>query len=177
MNVAFQSFLDQRYRYDYKNGPNIVTSEEQALQERINCIGLMHLLLKRLFNIKLPSNLRVLEIFDDNPYFKTVRSISELKLGDILFLGRKELPQYLKQYKPKYDENKKLINEMEGKEIIGDKYAGYHTVMSTGEKDTDGQPLVIDIQKDTDKVNVWSLKELMANEKYENLYKIKRVIV
>lgn len=177
MNSVFQAFLTSGFVYNYQNGPNVITSEEQALREGVNCIGLMHLLLKSLFNITLPLNLRVLEIYNDNPYFKTVNSLEDIKTGDILFLGRKDLPEYIGLYKPHFDEQKNLVNEDEGKEIVGDKHAGYHTVMFTGEKDDIGKPLVIDIQKATNNIKVWRLNELMANEKYEKLYKIKRVIV
>ncbi|MFA6572488.1 MAG: hypothetical protein WCT77_14765 [Bacteroidota bacterium] len=176
MNKTFQSFLDASYRYNYQNGPNVITSEGQALKEGINCIGLMHLLVKRLFNISLPQNLRVLEIYNDNPYFKTVSETDELQMGDVLFLGREQLPDYINLYKPRYDEGKNLINEDEGKNIIGDKHAGYHTVMYTGERDENSTPLVIDIEKAADNVRIWILKELMKNEKYKVLYRIKRIV-
>lgn len=177
MNAVIQSFLDKGYIYNFQNGPNIITSEEQALEQGINCIGLMHLLIKRLFGITLPQNLRVLEIYNDNPYFKTVDKEEELQIGDIVFLGRKQLPEYIHLYKPQYDKQKNLINEDDGRTIIGDKHAGYHTVMYAGEKDKDGRQLFIDIEKATDEVKVWTLQELMANEKYEVLYRIKRLVV
>lgn len=176
MNKLFQVFLERGYAYNYQNGPNIITSEEQAVRDGINCIGLMHLLLIRLFKTKLPPNIRVLEIINDNPYFETVHELSEMEIGDILFLGRKELPEYTQSYVPKYDSNKTLLNEAEGNKMVGDRYAGYHTVMFTGEKNKEGNPIVIDIQKTTDKVQTWDLQELMKNEKYEKLYKTKRII-
>lgn len=177
MNSVFQTFLDAGYKYNFRNGPNIITSEEQAMKEGVNCIGLMHLLIKRLFNVSLPQNLRVLEIYNDNLYFKTVDKADELQTGDILFLGREQLPDYINLYKPIYDENKNLINEKEGSDIIGDKHAGYHTVMYTGVKDEKATPLVIDIESTTNEVRVWTLKELMDNEKYRVLYKVKRLVV
>ncbi len=177
MNLLFQSFLSKGYRYSFQNGPNIITSEDQASKLGINCIGLMHLLIKRLFGITLPQNLRVIEIYNENPYFRTVGKEEELRIGDIVFLGRKQLPEYIHLYKPQYDEQKNLINEDEGETMIGDKHAGYHTVMYTGGKDKDGEQLFIDIEKATGEVKIWTLKELMANEKYEVLYRIKRLIV
>jgi len=176
MNSVYQNFLNKDFKYNFEKGPNVVTSESQAIKEGINCIGLMHLLLKQLFNVNIPGNLRVLEIFNQNPYFETLKSLDGLKTGDILFLGRKDLPEYISKYKPKYNEQGELVNEKEGEDIIGNKYAGYHTAMFTGEKTADNQPLVVDIQKATDKIKLWNLKELMKDEKYQVLYKIKRLI-
>ncbi|MBI4033109.1 MAG: hypothetical protein HY377_01130 [Candidatus Blackburnbacteria bacterium] len=177
MNSVFNQFLNKGFKYNFQNGPDVITSEEQALEQGVNCIGLMHLLLKALFDVKLPRNLRVLEIYNENPYFKTIASIDNLEMGDILFLGKRELSDYISQYIPQYDENKQLTNENEGSTIIGDKHAGYHTVMYVGEKDSEGFPLVIDIEKITDAVKVHSLERLMENPRYEVLYKIKRPTV
>lgn len=177
MNSVFQVFLDKGYKYNYRNGPNVISSQEQALKDGINCIGLMHLLIRELFGIRLPQNLRVLEIYNDNPYFKTIDKLEDIQMGDIIFLGRKQLPEYIFLYKPQYDKEKNLINEEEGRAAIGEKYAGYHTVMHTGDKDKNGNPLVIDIERIVDTVKVWSLNELMEEERYEVLYKIKRFII
>lgn len=175
MRSVFQLFLDKGFTYNYQNGPNVIRTEEQALAEGVNCIGLMHLLLQQLFNVSLPNNLRVLEIFHDNPYFTSVTSLDDLQIGDILFLGRKSLPDYVHLYKPEYDRNGTLLNEEESNKIIGEKYAGLHTVMFTGERNSNN-PQVIDIQKAVGEVRIWALQDLMSNERYENLYGIKRLM-
>jgi hypothetical protein len=163
--------------YNYQKGPNVIVSEKQAVKEGINCIGLMHLLLKKLFNRTVPDNLRVLEIFHENPYFQTINTLKTIQMGDILFLGKIEISAYIYAYKPIFDRNKHLSNEQEGRNIIGKKYAGFHTAMFTGDRDIQGDPLIIDIQKETNKVRIWSLNELMSKEKYRKLYKIKRIII
>src|ERR1700691_5786652 len=90
MNNVFKNYIDKPYRYVYQNGPDIITSKDQAFKEGLNCIALMHLLLKDIFKLELPSNVKGWEIFCDNPYFESIKSKEDLQTGDILFFGRKE---------------------------------------------------------------------------------------
>lgn len=175
MNSIFQSFLDKGYRYEYKNGPDIVTNEEQALYEGLNCITLIHLLIKKLFDITLPSHIRIVEIYKENPYFHTIQSIDELKIADVIFLGKKDLPEHLAQYVPRFDVHKNLLNEEEGKQIIGDKFAGHHIAMYIGEQDSSNDPLFIHIGSIDKTVSIWPLQKFLSREKYSVLYRIKRL--
>jgi hypothetical protein len=175
INKHITKYLNKSIYYNYSNGPEVISTYKDAVRFGINCIGLMHLLIHDVFEVTLPKYLRVLEIYHDNPFFHSVNGIETAILGDIIFLGRKILPIYINSYIPKYDHCAHLMNENEGKTIIGNQYAGFHTAMYCG-KDEDNQPLFIDIQKCTNEIKIWHLHELYSFEQYEVLYAIKRLI-
>lgn len=174
INKVFQLFLEKKYPYNYKNGPEIIRDKTQALSAGLNCIALMHLLIKELFEFKLPKNLRGWEMYSDNPFLIDVSLTADLKIGDILFFGKKNLPVTSLKYKPKYDSERNLINEQIGNDLIGDDYAGVHLAMYIGEKDTNTNPLLIHTGKIDNTVSVWPLSKFLSYEQYAVLHKTKR---
>jgi hypothetical protein len=177
MNNIFIDFSSRGYKYSYKNSPITIRTEEKAFDQGLNCITLIHLLLKKLFTIELPNNILPWEMFCDNPYFTDVKSIKKIKTGDIFFFGRKELPEFTLTYIPKYDSKKNLLNADEGKRLIGDKYTGIHLAMFTGDFDKDGDPLLIHAGKIDMAVSIWSLKKFLSYEQYAVLHKTKRPVL
>lgn len=175
MRQEFQKFLDGGYKYNFQSGPETVRSREQALSEGLNCIALMHILIHELLGVTLPTYLRAWEMFQENPYMKDVASQKMMNLGDIIFFGERELPSYARNYKPVYDESKLLINESEGKLVFGERYAGVHIAMNTGEVSATGQPLVIHANKIAGGVALWPLKQFSEYRQYEQIHGIKRV--
>lgn len=174
MRAIFRSYIDKRFRYVFLNGPDAVTTRTQALSEGLNCITLVHLLLKDLFDVSLPANLKGWEMFCDNPYMDNVDSLTEMKMGDVVFFGRRELPDYAIAFSPSYDENGNMRNEKEGNAIIQNRYVGVHLTMYTGQKDIQGCPIFIHANKIDNTISIWSLVQFMANEKYTTVHGIKR---
>jgi len=176
VNAVFGSFLKGGYAYNFANGPDVITTEAEAAQSGLNCIALIHLLIRRLYDMRLPGNVKGWEMYCDNPYFTQIPSLDDAKLGDVLFCGRQELPAYALAYHPTYNDQRELTNQEVGDKLIGQQYAGIHLAMYTGDKDDAGSPLLIHANKLEGTVAIWPLAKFTSLEQYATIHAVKRVI-
>jgi hypothetical protein len=175
MSKVFESYLNSGCVYSFANGPDVIRSREQAAQQGLNCIALMHLLIRELFDIELPDYLKGWEMYRDNPYLSKVPSMHDIKLGDMFFFGRDQLPSYAVQYAPQYDDKNELINRAAGDKLIGQQYAGVHLAMHTGEFNSAREPMLIHTNKIEGTIVIWPLARFLGLEQYSTIHAIKRV--
>ncbi len=185
MNCVFESYLESGLGYTFANGPDVIQTREDAAKKGLNCIALVHLLIRDLFDVELPKNLKSWEMFKDNPYFKDVDSTFSIKMGDIFFFGKSTLPSYAPFYKPIFNEDRELLNGSVGDMIIDGRYTGVHLAMYTGEDDGANDPLIIHSSKNVNlpdpnginSIAIWPLSDFVTHKNYAVVHAIKRLDV
>ncbi len=164
MNQVLQTYINPKFQYVFTRGPDEVKSTEAALLNGINCISLAHLVIKDLFDYKLPSDLKSSELSKDTLHFNLVNSLDDMEIGDLVWFGVSNPIVELKDFKPKY-RDKQLLNWRD--------FPIKHVAIYTGEK-TEGDYLMLH-STSVDGTNViWSLNKFKNYDKYQKIYFIKR---
>jgi len=161
MNQSIESLLGIPYRYE--NGPFSYESENEARQNGINCIALVHLIYDKIFNVLLPRELRAYEMYCPNSYLDSVSESSSYQIGDIIFVGRKNLTKVLENFNPDFDKNGNLITKFP-----------LHLAVHAGER-SGSKELFVHANYDDKKVSVWSEDQLLNNSRYGQIYARKRL--
>lgn len=140
----------ERYRgipYDFRAFPGVVDIE---YAEALNCIALVHLVLRREFRAWLPTGMWAVEIKEDQEFLKTVQEDS--RAGDIFVFGETD-PR-------RRDPGNSQV---------------FHVTLNTGEFDKKGNPLLLhttDLNGSSS--TIWPLREFGRYKRYERLYAVKR---
>ncbi len=162
--INVQKYIDAKYRYDFKASPLRVSSLQSAKKNGINCVTLFHLILKDLYNIKLPSNLMSYEMTNDNNLFEDVSYPEQMESGDIVGFGVKKM-KTLEVFRPKF----------KGKELTNwEDFPVKHFAVYTGRK-SKGEPLMLHASSVDGTVSVWALKQFAEYRNYATVYYIKRL--
>lgn len=168
MTNVLDSYLDPAFRYSFTQGPDVVRSLEDALQNGINCISLAHLALQDLFGVQLPSRLHCAEMYLDKTRFTHVDGIEMLQRGDLVWFGIEEAPIEPDEFVPVYD-NGALTNWRD--------FPIKHTAISTGQQNLEGDPLLLHSTHLEGTNVVWPLGKFAKYKRYEKLHGITRLVV
>lgn len=144
MKLELSSYLGLDYAYN--NHPGIVRTVDAAREQGLNCETLTHFILRDHLGIKLPEEMRAMEIFEDDASFKPVPSDAAYELGDIFFFGRE--------------------NEDDAKRL--------HLAVFTGNFDQTGDPLLIHANWHDRGVSIWPLGKFAEHKRYKELHTVKR---
>ena len=166
LHPAFQRFIEGDFHYRFASGPDVVQTPEQALEHGLNCVALVHLLLKALWGCHLPLDCQSIEMYYPNPHLQVVSSLQEMQMGDVIFVGRAGMQAALDAFVPRYDPTSRLTNWRE--------FPGLHLCVYTGLHDADGSPLFIHANGQDNGVAIWSLARIQQHPRYAVLYAIKR---
>ncbi|OGM75909.1 hypothetical protein A2210_00940 [Candidatus Woesebacteria bacterium RIFOXYA1_FULL_40_18] len=140
INPEILSLLD--LPYNFGNGPDV---KNVSPKDGVNCQQLTHMILATLFQIRLPTEMRSKEFYEDQKYFTQVL-VKEATIGDVFIFGRPEENDYRK----------------------------LHLAVFIGQ-DSDGSALLIHANGVDKQVSLWPLDKFSQHPRYEKLYAVKRL--
>lgn len=142
--VEFGQYLDIPYNFD--NYPGVVREDSDA----INCISLIHRILRQEFWVNLPTGMWAREILQDESLLLRTVTDDKRVIGDIFVFGKKD----------------------PGNDPV------FHLAMHTGQADETGDPLLIHTTDlNGRKSTIWPMGRFLKHpsSRYEKLYAVKRV--
>jgi hypothetical protein len=161
----FRSYLDPAFRYVFSQGPERVRSRADALSKGLNCIALAHLIIHDLFDYVLPATYRCTELSTDGEHFTSIPSVSLMRPGDLVWLGRADPATGIEDFVPRF-ENDRLANFNE--------YPINHVAIYTGVYDQDDYMLIHANRVDQTNA-VWPLRAFQDHDRYRRVYAITRL--
>lgn len=147
--------------YDYGRGPDVVTDREQA-KSGLNCVALIHLIYKDVFNVFLDPSLRAIELYYPNDDFTDLPLDSQKVVGDIVFLSRDGIEDVLKTYRPEFDYSGNLLGK-----------CPFHLAMYIGDN-AKGERSFIHANCIDKNVGVWTESRIRSYIRYSTLFALKR---
>lgn len=181
-------FLDPAYTYQFTQNPDVVRTKDDALREGINCVSLAHLAIKELFGYSLPPHLCCAELYLDQEYFTPVKSLDQLKIGDLVWFGVENAPCSPNEVKLRYDSRGKLVNwhefPVKHVAIFAGKLAASAVRVSkaitpdtTSTESGSVEPLLLHAtQSGTAGVVLWPLSHFSEYARYRKLWGITRFV-
>lgn len=169
MDQALLKIIDQYtspgYPYVFSAGPGVAHDWKQALTRGINCVSLLHLVLKDFFGITLPSELQSYEMTIDQKYFDQVPANHPLAIGDVVAFGIQDPAVSLDSFRPRYHKNE-LANWSE----FPIKHFAVYIGSVPGE-----EALMLHATPIEGSVVVWPLSKFKEYAQYEKLYYTRRL--
>ena len=164
MHKTFEKYLNSSLRYEKLSGPDKVSSFDDAKKYGLNCGALVHILIKELFNFKLPKELMCIELSYDQKYFKDVTKSKNIKRGDISILAKEGISHLFEPFKGEYISTEKIYDIS--------KHPRIHLLMYTGESNSNGSPLLIHSNPLSENaIEIAPIENILKNKNYKKEYK------
>lgn len=128
----------------------------------LNCVALIHLIYKEIFNICLPPDLRAVELYFPNDYFDSLDLSQAKVVGDIVFMARDGINEVLKEFVPIFSERGDLLNK-----------CPFHLAMYIG-KGLKNDSLFIHANYIDKKVAIWSEQRILSYIRYSAIFALRR---
>jgi len=139
----FTRYLGIPYRFD--NYPGVIGEESRE----VNCISLIHKILRQEFWVNLPTGMWAREILEDEELiFRTVQEGERTFIGDIFVFGKKD----------------------PGESPV------FHLAFHTGQTDSRSDPLLLHATDlNGSRSTIWPLRQFPTYPRYERLHAVKRL--
>lgn len=164
MSTLHERYIDPAFVYRYTHGPRMVLSKEEAMLRGINCVSLVHLVLKDLFDYQLPPDLDCYELYNDQEHMSPVADVERMQAGDLVWFGRQNPAVEPEDFRPVY-QNGQLLNWSE--------FPVRHVAIYTGEYSDDHLLLHSTYIEGTNVV--WPLFRFANYARYRKMYGISRL--
>lgn len=166
MNGLLELYIDPAFEYKFTQGPDVVRSREDAIRYGINCVSLAHLVLKGLFQYRLPPDLMCSELYLDRQYFDEVPSLEHMQIGDLVWFGIEEPAVAVDEFVPHYIDGQ-LVNWAD--------FPVKHVAIYTGEIGGGNDYLLLHSTHIEGTNSIWPLAKFADYRKYKKLYGITRL--
>ncbi|ONH22268.1 hypothetical protein [Pseudofrankia asymbiotica] len=165
MDEVFRSYLDPSFRYVFSQGPARVRHREDARRDGLNCVALAHLVIRDLFGHALPAEFQSLELFYDLDHFEPVPALTELRAGDLVWLGTAAPRVRLEEFVPRYQDGE-LLNFSD--------FPVNHVAVCTGVRAA-GHDLLLHASPVEGATALWPLHRFRGHARYRVIYAIRRL--
>jgi hypothetical protein len=165
VDEVFLSYLDPSFRYVFSQGPARVRHRVDAQRDGLNCVTLAHLVIRDLFGYVLPAEFQSLELFYDLDRFEPVPALTELRAGDLVWLGTDQPRVCLEEFVPRFEDGE-LLN-------FGD-FPVNHVAVCTGVRAA-GHDLLLHASPVEGTTALWPLHRFRGHARYRVIYAIRRL--
>lgn len=164
--INIEKYTKPPIDYKFELGPTQVRSHDQARQVGANCMVIGQLGIYETYGVMPPPHLDFYESYVDRRYFSSVRAVSDMVAGDLVWFGLEDPALELDDFTPRFS-NGDLAN--------WDEFPVKHVGVYTGGA-KEGDPLILHGCWYEGGTAVWPLSKFKSYPKYAKIYGASRYV-